>query len=163
VVIDSGSKGDVSLVHSDRPVPASARFFYYEVTLINPGKDAAIGMGLYPMAQLPQMNGMPGWYNGSYGYHSDDGNLYNFRLEGSGAEFGPSWGNTNDVAGLFWDCETGAIAFTRNGDVVGLAFRNVFGVFYPTVGLNPHGVVAINFGQAPFVFGKFMNFSNMFD
>jgi hypothetical protein len=63
----------VSLVHSDRAVPTSAKCFYYEVTIVNPGKDAAISIGLYPASQLPQMDGMPGWSHGSYGYHADDG------------------------------------------------------------------------------------------
>lgn len=84
------------------------------------------------------------------------GNAFNYRLEGSGAEFGPTWEKPSDVAGLFWDCETGSVAFTRNGATVGLAFHNVSGSFYPAVGLNtPTAVVAINFGQRPFAFGKF--------
>ncbi len=83
------------------------------------------------------------------------GNAFNYRLEGSGAEFGPTWEKPSDVAGLFWDCETGSVAFTRNGATVGLAFRNVFGSFFPAVGLNsPSAVVAVNFGQRPFAFGK---------
>jgi hypothetical protein len=69
---------------------------------------------------------MPGWYNTdpySFGYHSDDGKLFDSRNP-SGNEYAtpPQQG---DVIGCGLDVESGIIYYTKNGVRLGKYPRNV--------------------------------------
>ncbi|XP_065198747.1 SPRY domain-containing protein 3-like [Sycon ciliatum] len=63
----------------------SPEFNYFEIEIISWGMEGRIGLGLahsdYPLGN------MPGWRQGSIGYHADDGRL--FHENGHGSQFGP--------------------------------------------------------------------------
>jgi hypothetical protein len=59
---------------------------------------------------------MPGWGKQSWGYHSDDGNL--FTENGRGRRFGPKY-QTGDVIGCGSDPERKNIFLTKNGLCLG--------------------------------------------
>ena len=53
--------------------------------------------------------------------------------------------------GCGWVKNTNTIFFTKNGAFQGIAFKNVYGSYYPAVGLSAQGAsIAVNFGQMPF-------------
>ena len=74
---------------------------------------------------------MPGWSNGSWAYHGDDGRIFK---EASHAprqyssmhgvtddpSYGPTYG-TGDVIGCGTKLETGDVFFTKNGENLGKA------------------------------------------
>ncbi|CAM9414328.1 unnamed protein product [Chrysoparadoxa australica] len=98
---------------------------------------------------------MPGWDSASYGYHGDDGGI--FHSNGTmqrqyGEPFGP--GDTVG-AGVDYsngDGKRGNIFFTKNGRNLGVAFADVTGAFYPTVGIDSSAPVRLNLGARPFMY-----------
>jgi len=101
---------------------------------------------------------MPGWALGSWGYHGDDGHLYS--AEG-GNSYGPIF-TTGDVVGCCIDFENQLIFYTKNGELLDVAFTDIsFDEYekpgkddiYPTIGLHSVGEhVHVNFGKEPFVY-----------
>ena len=59
---------------------------------------------------------MPGWDNGSWGYHGDDGKK--FADMSTGRAYGPMYG-TGDVIGCGTNLQTGDVFFTKNGKHLG--------------------------------------------
>lgn len=70
-----------------------------------------------------------------------------------GTHYGPTF-TTGDVVGAGLHTETNDIFFTKNGEWLGVAFRNVcVAPLYPTVGLHSKDErVSMNYGSAPFAF-----------
>ena len=91
----------------------------------------------------------PGWDRGTYGYHGDDGKSFNQR--GSGTTYGPTFG-ANDIIGCGLNLKNRTCFFTKNGDFLGIAFRDMpMTNLYPTVGVGSrNGILQVNFGQLPF-------------
>eukprot|EP01080_Neovahlkampfia_damariscottae_P000083 gene83-4332_t len=117
---------------------------YVEETNGNGG--AAIGLALknYPT------NKQPGWLDGSYGYHGDDGNKFH-NSSSPGKSYGPVFG-VGDTIGCGYIFRTREIFFTKNGKFLGIAFKaHKDRVLYPTIGLD-HSFVHINFGENDFEF-----------
>ena len=80
---------------------------YYEVSVLAVGEAKFVGVGLVPAAGYPAHR-QPGWEGGSWGYHSDDGKLYEGQAEESKAKRkAPSFG-AGDVVGC-------GIVFQRHG------------------------------------------------
>ena len=50
------------------------RDFFFELEIIDGGKNNMVGIGLHPPGTVA---GMIGWGSGSYGYHADDGIIRN--------------------------------------------------------------------------------------
>jgi hypothetical protein len=95
-------------------------------------------------------NLMPGWNLHSYGYHSDDGAIFHGRGIRK-AVYGPKFG-IGDIVGCGLRYDQNEIFFTLNGAYLGVAFSNVTGKFYPTVGIDANVQVLFNFGLLPFAF-----------
>lgn len=119
--------------------PVSPMLNYFEIQIVDKGRDTAIGLGLghyqYPLDR------MPGWNNNSIGYHADDGRL--FHQNGFGKAFGPLC-TTGDRMGCGIDFDTDVgyeyvnVFFTKNGKQVGShtkVKRPIYG-FYPLIGLH---------------------------
>lgn len=141
---------DAASVRTDNPVPTNGlAIYYFEITILDQGETGRIGVGL--CNRDVNLEKMPGWENGSYAYHGDDGLL--FRQTGvAGAQYGPKYG-TDDVIGCCWDQVDGAVFFTLNGKALGTAFYNLSGSLYPTVGMQSMcGRLKANFGQERFVY-----------
>ena len=114
------SNKDTGSVRADCMVPASCPIYYFEVKIVNKGRDGFIGVGL--SRSDVSLNRMPGWDPNSYGYHGDDGN--SFCCSGIGQEYGPKF-TTGDVVGCCLNRIDGTCFFTKNGHYLGIAFRNL--------------------------------------
>ena len=110
----------VALERRQAALPLSRENSYFEVQVLDKGKECAIAVGVahrqYPLDQ------MPGWRNGSIAYHMDDGKLY-FR-RGQGNRVGEKCGE-GDVVGcgieLSEDGESIiSVYWTRNGQLAGV-------------------------------------------
>jgi len=125
--------------------------------------------------------GWPGWEPNSYGYHADDG--HSFNQTGTGRSYGPTYTSSdvvgcgiNFIDNTIFYTKNGVHlgAQTQGPELIrlrrlrplttfvecreplvhaGTAFRDVKGVFYPTVGMRTPGEIMLaNFGQRPFRF-----------
>ena len=83
----------------------------YQTTLTD---SRMIGIGL--CHELSSDTGMPGWSEGSWAYHGDDGNLY--LEQGEGRAFGDLYG-AGDVVGCGADIDKNELFFTKNGIRIG--------------------------------------------
>ena len=95
---------------------------------------------------------MPGWEAHSYGYHGDDGKKFGVNpTPGTWPLFA-----ADDIIGCGFDFTRRTIFYTRNGEMLGVAFTDVEDdVLYPIIGF--HGTsanqkVSINFGVTPFAY-----------
>jgi hypothetical protein len=70
-----------SMVYANVPIPVTQQYFYFEITVLNPGRDGSIGIGLATVEH--NFSGMPGW-SGGYGYHGDDGRKFSDENKGKG-------------------------------------------------------------------------------
>lgn len=140
---------ELVLARAELPVPDSCVHYYFEVAVVDPGAMGAMAIGFFPPAPVPLV-GMPGWHYGSYGYHSDDGNKFCHKWEGSGASYGPRWVAKDSVVGALLNREERTISFTCNGTNCGVAFANVDTPLCPTVSVHAGAIIRVNFGQAPF-------------
>ena len=138
---------DAAAVRSNRPVPRATPIYYFEVDVINRGRDGYIGIG-FSGANV-NMQRLPGWDCHSYGYHGDDGNV--FEWSGRGRSYGPVFG-TGDTVGAALDWVTRSISFFKNGVNQGIAFVDVWDeVLYATVGCRTPGEeLDANFGDREF-------------
>ena len=58
------------LIRSDKPIPLSLEsIYYFEVKVLNKGKETAIGIGL--TVESSQLNRLPGWDRNTIGYHGE--------------------------------------------------------------------------------------------
>ncbi|KAK9797770.1 hypothetical protein WJX73_010039 [Symbiochloris irregularis] len=127
--------------------PAESGLFYFEVDVVNKGRDGFIGIGF--VSHDFDKGRLPGWEPHTFGYHGDDGKA--FHNSSSGIPYGPKFG-TGDRLGVMFNRAERTIAYTKNGIYLGIAFRNVQDdVLYPAVGLRtPDEEVLANFGAVPF-------------
>jgi hypothetical protein len=111
--------------------------------------------------------GMPGWVEGSWAYHGDDGKL--FLEKGSGIQYGETYG-TGDVIGCGADSKKNELFFTKNGEYIGKYLCYLYhltvdsnfpitgpagsapkGQLFAVVGIGGPGVhFSINFGPSGF-------------
>ncbi|KAK9791209.1 putative SPRY domain-containing protein [Seiridium cardinale] len=136
-------------IRADHAAPNQAGIYYYETTLLSRKRDeTTVCVGF--TSKSVSLARPPGWEAESYGYHGDDGQIYNGTNQGK--HYGPIF-TTGDTIGCGLNFRTGNIFFTRNGVNLGIAFRDVKGKVYPVVGMKRNGEhVQANFGQTPFVY-----------
>ncbi|KAK9820291.1 hypothetical protein WJX72_008659 [[Myrmecia] bisecta] len=141
------SDADAACLKADHPVPADVGVYYFEVTVIDQGRQGFIGVGF--CAPEVKWDRLPGWETHSYGYHGDDGNA--FGGCGKGKVYGPTFG-TGDVIGVILNRAEKTLSYTKNGIELGIAFENVAEErLFPAVGLRTPGEeVVANFGATPF-------------
>ena len=72
--------------------------YYYEVKILDGGEHSYIGVGL--SGKNCNLNGLPGWKRSSYGYHGDDGRIFEYSSIGRGRKYGEKFG-TNDIIGTY--------------------------------------------------------------
>ena len=139
---------DAAAVRSNRPCPRSSGIYYFEIEIIDRGRDGYIGMGF--SGGNVNMQRLPGWDCHSYGYHGDDGNV--FEWSGRGRSYGPVFG-TGDTIGASLDWVTRSISFYKNGVCQGVAFVDVYDErLYATVGCRTPGEeIDANFGDREFM------------
>lgn len=136
---------DAASIRTNRPIPKGCPVFYFEVEIVDKGRDGYIGIGL--SVKDVKLDRLPGWEPNSYGYHGDDGHVFNGR--GTGRPYGPMY-TTGDWVGVIYDRFERTITFTKKGFQLGPAFHNVPDTtpFYPTVGFRtPDEEIVVNFGD----------------
>ncbi len=136
---------DAASIRSNNPIPKGCPVYYFEVEILNKGRDGYIGIGLSVKDVKPDR--LPGWEPRSYGYHGDDGHVFNGR--GTGRPYGPVY-TTGDWIGVIYDRIERTITFTKKGFQLGAAFQNVPDnlLFHPTVGFRtPDEEITVNFGD----------------
>ena len=140
---------DVGAVQSNRPFAVNELIGYFELRITSAGQRGNIVLGM--ANQDFNISRHPGKEPGSYGYQGDDGKKLDGDAQGAEA-YGPKFG-ADDVVGCGLHFGTREIFFTKNGQHLGVAFRNISHAYYPTVGLHSEGEAAtLNFGAQPFLF-----------
>jgi len=135
---------DAASIRSNVAIPVDCPVYYFEVEITNKGRDGYIGIGL--SQNDVKLDRLPGWEPHSYGYHGDDGHVFNGR--GTGRPYGPTY-TTGDWIGVIFNRIDSTISFTKRGFKLGVAFKNVpEKALYPTVGFRtPDEEIVVNFGQ----------------
>jgi Ran-binding protein 9/10 len=147
---------DAAAIRSNIPVPPQVGIYYFEVKVVNRGRDGFIAVGY--AIKSASLGRLTGWEPGTIGYHADDGNLY--RGAGTGTSFGPSY-TTNDIVGCGINFVEKSFFFTKNGVLIGEIgnLKDKFHLpFFPSVGCRTVGeVLSINFeGQFQFNIESFI-------
>ncbi|KAJ8062364.1 hypothetical protein OCU04_008908 [Sclerotinia nivalis] len=140
---------EASAIRTDHPMPPQCGIYYFEVTILSRKReDSSIGIGF--STKQVSLSRLPGWEPDSWAYHGDDGHGY--AGQSSGKPYGPSF-TTDDTIGCGVNFSTGSAFFTKNGDYLGIAFRDIKGKLFPSVGMKKPGEhIRVNFGQSPFVY-----------
>ncbi|MCJ1476409.1 hypothetical protein MMC13_005075 [Lambiella insularis] len=140
---------EAAAARADHPMPPQCGIYYYEVEIIQKGKEGMIGIG-FSGAKV-SLEKLPGWEHDSWAYHGDDG--MTFCCQSTGKKYGPTF-TTGDVVGCGVNFLTGCAFFTKNGVFQGNAFRDLKDIkLFPSVGAKrPGAQLMVNFGQRPFVF-----------
>ncbi|KAI7832977.1 hypothetical protein BX661DRAFT_178903 [Kickxella alabastrina] len=142
--------GDAAMILTNNCIPMHTGVYYFEAYIKSRGQSGYIGIGL--SRKHVQRSRLPGWDEGSWGYHGDDGNV--FDCDGRGTPFGPGFAS-GDTVGCGMDFMKKRIFFTRNGVFVGYAFREIdtSKPLYPCVGMRTPGEhVVANFGRKAFMY-----------
>ncbi|KFZ14681.1 hypothetical protein V502_05953 [Pseudogymnoascus sp. VKM F-4520 (FW-2644)] len=135
-------------IRADHAMPMQSGIYYFEVKIVSRKVEDSIAIG-FSTKDVP-LSRPPGWEPNSWAYHGDDGHSY--CCQSSGKSYGPTF-TTDDVIGCGVNFHTGSAFFTKNGNHLGTAFREVRGKLFPSVGMmKPGEHVWVNFGQSPFVF-----------
>ncbi|KTW30156.1 hypothetical protein T552_00635 [Pneumocystis carinii B80] len=143
-----GVEQDAASVRANNPIPTRCGLYYYEIEILSKGYEGLIGIG-FCKSTVP-LNRLPGWESDSWGYHGDDG--HSFCCQGIGKEYGPKF-TKGDIIGCGINFSSGIGFYTKNGVHLGVAFRDLKGTLYPSVGLRTLGEhIRANFGKKPFVF-----------
>ncbi|RIB21498.1 concanavalin A-like lectin/glucanase domain-containing protein [Gigaspora rosea] len=141
---DLGS--NIGAIRANHPIPPQCKLFYFEVDIIDEGKNKWIGIGCSKKAV--NLSGTLGWYYGSWSYQGNDGKLYYF--SGIGNPYGPLF-STGDTIGCCLNFTNNTVFYTKNGINLGIAFRNLKDSLYHCVGLySPGGSIGVNFGSKKF-------------
>ncbi|OBT86083.1 hypothetical protein VE02_05719 [Pseudogymnoascus sp. 03VT05] len=136
-------------IRADHAMPVQSGIYYFEVKIVSRKvEDSSIAIG-FSTKDVP-LSRPPGWEPNSWAYHGDDGHSY--CCQSSGKSYGPTF-TTDDVIGCGVNFHTESAFFTKNGNHLGTAFREVRGKLFPSVGMmKPGEHVWVNFGQSPFEF-----------
>ncbi|CAG8649205.1 1592_t:CDS:2 [Funneliformis caledonium] len=98
---------------------------------------------------MVNLNRMPGWEHDSWGYHGDDGKIFNCSC-GIGIQYGPMF-TTGDIIGCCLNLKNNMIFYTKNGVQLGIAFQDLKDFLYPCVGMfSQDGFIEVNFGHKKF-------------
>lgn len=128
---------EVCSIRSDHPIPPQAGLYYFEVQILSDSHHltrrrdeyvntvhpsatscgsiltkhrATVCIGL--SSKTVSLSRPPGWESESYGYHGDDGDIYN--QQNIGKRYGPHFG-TGDTVGCGVNFRTRTAFFTKNG------------------------------------------------
>lgn len=137
-------------VRSNISIPVSGiALYYFEVVIVNQGNSGRIGIGL--CERKVKLSKMPGSEHGSYAYHGDGGHIFEMPTV-CGSSYGPKYG-TNDTIGCCWDLVDNVVFFTKNGEKLGPAFRDLSGELFPVIGMQSiGGQIEANFGSSAYSF-----------
>ncbi|RMJ19326.1 hypothetical protein CDV36_000971 [Fusarium kuroshium] len=128
------------VVRADKPMWPKIKdtVYYFEVQIVTAPKDPILGVGFCD--DSAPLDGMLGWDRGSWGYHGDDGTVFDTgKRSWAGIPYGQSY-TAGDVVGCGVNFNKSIAFFTLNGAVIGRAFENIRGKLYPAVCFDTGGV-----------------------
>lgn len=108
------SEPDGAAARTDHPMPPECGIYYYEVTILQKGKDGMIGIGFSGVKA--SLERLPGWEPDSWAYHGDDG--LSFCGQSAGKPYAEQF-TTGDIIGCGVDFTTNQAFFTKNGVFLG--------------------------------------------
>ena len=127
------------MVRADRPIIKKGQF-YFEVLIVNSGKNQAIGVGICTKAS--QVTKFPGWDEFSFGYHGDDGGIF---CESGTATFKTEEKfESGDEIGVLLDFNTATLTFSKNKKnvkTIKLEANHMDQDLYPSVGIYSKGAI----------------------
>ncbi|KAM3524743.1 hypothetical protein MY4038_007610 [Beauveria bassiana] len=103
----------IGSARADHCVPIGKGIYYFEVEVLDCGRESAIAVGL--VQEHAPLNATVGWRFGCWGYHSDDGSLLN---DGRSEVSGPVYG-AGQVVGVAYDPRGKRLWFTLDGEKAG--------------------------------------------
>ncbi|CAG1975297.1 unnamed protein product [Fusarium graminearum] len=128
-------------LRTKQPVPPNVEYFYFEVKIIRPleMKECAVGFCQEDVLE----NRLPGWDEGSFAYHGDDGGFYVSNASGDPQENDEIF-DKDDVVGCGLNLKTGHGYRSKNGVLLGSSHRfqeTQFstGRFYPWIAAKTNG------------------------
>lgn len=140
-------------VRADAAIPDHSRMFYFEIRIEEADENSLLAIGILPLEEKQKV--MPGCTIKSYGYHSDatksvrrtEGTyvrttVVSDEISGKGEPYGSRFGR-EDVVGCGMNIKKGILFFTKNGEYLGVASKNVRGRFIPTVGVLSNTTVTL--------------------
>jgi len=141
------TKDDVVLMRSNFAVDLEKQDFYFEIDILQQGASMSLGIGI--LRTDCYLQGMPGWYRGSIGYHGDDGNIFlgdTGRIEPTNTQF-----KQGDTVGCGYTIYRRVLFFTKNGRTIWeIPFRDQ-GEYFLVAGLHSmNSVIRFNFGDSHF-------------
>ena len=135
--------------------------YYYEIFIFDSEEkydNSCISIGICS-DNFPLVGLQLGWDNYSYGLHSDNGKIYFNNISENFTE--PFHSGNYIGCGLFFNGVDYDLFYTKNGNFLGYAFKNIIGErFYPSVGVDCKNKIKINFGLNNFQF-DFMKINNL--
>ena len=142
-----GSDEDSAAIRGNIGILKNNPINYFEIKILNIGREGFIGIGL--THYYCDLDRLPGWEMYSFGYHGDDGHL--FDCSGTGKKYGPRF-SKGDVIGVCWNLIEKSVFFTKNGSGLPIAFHQFswfnLPLMIPIVGLRSEGeAVEANFGK----------------
>ncbi|RYP18542.1 hypothetical protein DL767_009816 [Monosporascus sp. MG133] len=144
------SRWERGFCRANHPVPFGMTRYYYEITVTQAAfTDSVIALGFTNRYTL--LDNLPGWQcceGLSWGYHADDGGIFEYSSTSDYAHsIGPKWG-MGDTVGCGIDFSRDTIFYTKNGELIGEGSRDVKSSrVFPCVGLNSEGTtIRANFG-----------------
>ncbi|KAF4893349.1 Ankyrin-1 [Colletotrichum fructicola] len=121
------------IARADHPMwPQQDGVYYFEVSIENGGNNnkGRFAVGFCNENESLE-NGLGETY-GSWGYFGDDGKAV---CTDSTTQYGPLFGE-GDVIGCGVNFEQNFAFYTKNGEIIGQAFANVFGKLYPAISVD---------------------------
>ncbi|EMT71020.1 Serine/threonine-protein phosphatase 6 regulatory ankyrin repeat subunit A [Fusarium odoratissimum] len=123
-------------LRTQEAIPPDSECFYYEIEVLHVSNQTHCVFG-FCQSFVPQKS-LPGWHEGSWAYHGDDGGLFVEEGWRTNRESDQTF-EVGDVVGCGMNFETGKGYRTKNGVLLdsGNAFENhnfLTGKFYPCLG-----------------------------
>ncbi|RYP70657.1 hypothetical protein DL769_004903 [Monosporascus sp. CRB-8-3] len=114
------SRWEGGFCRANHPVPFGMTRYYYEITVTQATiTDCMVALGFTNRYTL--LDNMPGWSDcggPSWGYHGDDGGLFEYTSTSDHVHsIGPKWG-MGDTVGCGIDFSRGTIFYTKNGELI---------------------------------------------
>ncbi|KAI1086367.1 ankyrin repeat-containing domain protein [Rostrohypoxylon terebratum] len=141
---DDESKDATHAIARANHCPPYDRDWYFEVKILEPkdpgSKDSTSTFGIGICEDNMELGGMLGFGSSgvcqSFGYHSDDGDVYPsyHGVESRDMPASQRFSSADSSVGCGFNCDGKTIYFTKNGEYLGIAFGDIPGAkFYPAI------------------------------
>ncbi|KAF7540966.1 hypothetical protein G7054_g967 [Neopestalotiopsis clavispora] len=143
--VQASSENTRLCMRSDHSIPPNRDFYYFEIEILGDSESKNLGIGFCGVGDA--INKMPGWFEGSWGFHGDDGLMF---VESGFVGYTPSsdFGEAakfgrGHIVGAHLNMQTGHVFCTLNGNRLNMGDEVKqhseslrFGKLYPCIGLD---------------------------